>query len=92
MATHLIVIQQPRPGKFDVRWDDGGHLLVESTDQPFLEAATALLAGGFALPEDMLVMKFSGSVFEIRRGRIKHAVRNAAGRPPMRVIEGWRAG
>jgi hypothetical protein len=52
-----------------------------------------LLAGGLALPEDMLVMKFSGSVYELRRAKVRDAVRNAAGRPPMRLIAGrkWLA-
>jgi hypothetical protein len=71
-----------------VRLGDRGHLLVESTLIPFMESAAALLAGGLALPEDEIVMKFSGSVFEIRRGRINDAVKNAVGRSPMRLIQG----
>jgi hypothetical protein len=51
-----------------------------------------LIASGMALPTDEIVMRFSGSVFEIRRGIIKDAVRNAAGRPPLRVIQGKLAG
>jgi hypothetical protein len=86
MATHVILISAAAPGRFNVQLDGDGRLFVESTDAPYLESATRLLAGGLALPEDMLVMKFSGSVYEIRRGKVQDAVRNAAGRPPMRLI------
>jgi hypothetical protein len=33
-------------------------------------------------------MRFSGLVFEPRRGRVGDAVRNTVGRPPMRPIRG----
>jgi hypothetical protein len=63
-------------------------MFVEASAMPFLESARQLLASGLALPEDMLVVKFGGSSYEIRRGRVGDAVRNAVGRPPMRVIQG----
>jgi hypothetical protein len=36
----------------------------------------------------MLVMRFGGSSYEIRRGKIADAIRNAAGRPPVRLAGG----
>ena len=86
MAVHVITIQQSRPGKFDVRLGDDQRLFVESSAQPFLESAAALLSGGLALPTDELVMRFNGSRFEIRRGTIGNAVRHAQGSAPVRPI------
>lgn len=63
-------------------------LFIESTPMPFMESAQALIASGLALPSDEIAMRFSGSVCEIQRGRVGDAVRNAAGRPPMRVAGG----
>jgi hypothetical protein len=88
MAIHTIVISAASPGRFNVQLDGDARLFVESTDLPFLESAAALLASGLALPEDMLVMKFSGTAFEIRRGKLQDAVKTAVGRPPMRLIAG----
>jgi hypothetical protein len=88
MATHVISITQARPGMFDVRLGDDQRLFVESTPAPYLESAAALLASGLALPSDELIMKFGGSAYEIRRGRVGDAVRNAVGRPPMRLVAG----
>jgi hypothetical protein len=85
MATHVILIPAAAPGKFNVRLDGDARLFVESTDMPYLESATRLLAGGLALPEDMLIMRFSGSVWEVRRGRVGDAAKGA-GRPPVRLI------
>jgi hypothetical protein len=54
----------------------------------------AAIHRGLALPEDELIMRFSGSMFDIRRGFIKDAVKNAAGPSttaqgrPMRLIAG----
>ena len=67
-------------------------LLVESAPMPLMAGATALLGRGLALPEDMLMMRFGGSAWEVRRGRVGDAVRNAPGRPPMRLIMGRASG
>jgi hypothetical protein len=88
MAIHLITIQQARPGRYDVRLGDDQRLFVESTAQPFMESAQALLASGLALPTDEIEMRFGGGQWVIRRGRIKDAVKTAVGRPPMRLIQG----
>jgi hypothetical protein len=39
----------------------------------------------------VLIMKFAGTSYEIRRGRVGDAVKPAVARPPMRLIRG-RAG
>jgi hypothetical protein len=85
MATHIITIQQARPGRFDVRLGDDQRLFVESSPTPYLESAQALLSPGLALPSDELVMRFGGAQWEIRRGRVGDAAK-AAGRPPVRLI------
>jgi hypothetical protein len=87
-----ITIGQCRAGLFDVRLGDDQKLFVESTAMPFMESAAALLSAGLALPSDMLVMKFGGAQWEIRRGKLQDAVRNAVARPPMRLIQGRAAG
>jgi hypothetical protein len=86
MAIHTILVSAAAPGKFNVQLDGDARLFVESTDAPYLESARQLIASGMALPSDEIVMKFSSSMFEVRRGRIKDAVRNVAGRPPVRLI------
>jgi hypothetical protein len=92
MPVHTITITQARPGRFDVRLGDDQRLFVESTAMPFMESAAALLSAGLALPSDMSVMKFGGTSYEIRRGRVGDAVKTAVGRPPMRLIQGRAAG
>jgi hypothetical protein len=59
-------------------------LLVESTP-------CALLAKGLALPEDEIVIRFRGSAYEVRRGRVQDALKRPALRPPMRLIKGRAA-
>jgi hypothetical protein len=85
MAVHIITITSCRAGLFDLRLGDDQRLFVESTAMPFLESATRLIAGGLAVPEDEIIMKFSDS-FEIRRGRIEDAVKTVVARRPMRLI------
>ena len=68
MAVHVITIQQSRPGKFDVRLGDDQRLFVESSAQPFLESAAALLSGGLALPSDELIMKLNLAAHGTRSG------------------------
>jgi hypothetical protein len=77
MATHVILISAAAPGKFNVQLDGDTRFIAESTPMPYLESAQALLSAGLALPSDMLVMKFGGSSYEIRKGRIQDAVRRA---------------
>jgi hypothetical protein len=59
---------------------------------PFLEGAGALLAKGLALPENEIVMRFGCAAWEIRRGRIHEALRNALARPPVRKKMGGLLG
>jgi hypothetical protein len=73
---------------FDVRLGDDQRLFVESTAMPFMESAAALLSAGLALPSDMLVMKFGGTQWEVRRGLVGDAVKAAVARPHMRLIAG----
>jgi hypothetical protein len=70
-------------GRFNARL--GKDVLVRGAITPFYSAAQALLAGGIAEPNDVLLMRYSGSQHVILRSTVGKAAKLAEAQPQARA-------